>query len=237
MSHELRTPLNAIIGFSDMISGQVLGSDAGDRYIDYARHINASGLHLLQLINDILDLSKHAAGQFELTERPVDLARLVHDCAAFIEPATVRKSIELVVEMPPRLPLFIADELRVKQALLNLMSNAVKFSRIGDLVTVAIDLDTAGDLVIAVIDQGIGLKEEDIPIVLQPFRQVADTLARNHDGTGLGLPLAKMLVEKHGGTLSITSRPGCGTTVRLTFPGRRLAARAAALAPAAVAVG
>jgi signal transduction histidine kinase len=222
MSHELRTPLNAIIGFSDMISGQVLGPDAWPRYIDYSKHINASGLHLLQVINDILDLSKQAAGRFELDERPVDLTRVVHDSVAFIEPQANRRQIAIVVELPAHLPAFLADELRIRQALLNLLSNAVKFSHPASVVTVAIERASDGDLVIEVIDQGIGIKEADIPIVLEPFRQISGLLARSHDGTGLGLPLAKMLVEKHDGVLGIVSRLGQGTTVRLVFPAWRL---------------
>ena len=222
MSHELRTPLNAIIGFSEVINRELYGPDAAKRYREYANYINASGQHLLRLVNDILDLSKLAAGQLELAETLVDVGALLRDCVGLMETQARQKSVTMVTDLPADLPPAMAGELRLKQVLLNLLSNAVKFSREGGTVTAAARILDDGDLAITVADQGIGMKPQDIPIALEPFRQIDNALSRSYDGTGLGLPLAKMLIEKHGGTLSIASTPGIGTTVTVTLPQARL---------------
>lgn len=222
MSHELRTPLNAIIGFSEMIMKQLLGENAGDRYKSYAQHIHASGQHLLKLVNDILDLSKLEAGNLELSEDRVDIAQLIDDCVSLISGQAKDKGIAIAVDLPVRLPRLLADELRLKQILLNLLSNAVKFSAAGPAVTVAAKRTEAGGISLSVIDRGIGMRTQDIPVALQPFRQVDNTITRRYEGTGLGLPLAKILVERHGGTLALTSALGVGTTVTATFPKERV---------------
>ncbi len=222
MSHELRTPLNAIIGFSEVITGQHYGANAGERYRECATYISASGQHLLRLVNDILDVSKLAAGQLELAESVVDLGALLRECIALLGSEAQQKAVTIVAEIPAALPPLMAGELRLKQVFLNLLSNAVKFSRQGGRVTVAAQVTEAGALAVSVGDQGIGMKPQDIPVALEPFRQIDNALSRPYEGTGLGLPLAKMLVEKHGGTLALDSTLGIGTTVTVTLPAARL---------------
>jgi signal transduction histidine kinase len=222
MSHELRTPLTAIIGFSDVITDQHYGADAGERYRECATYINASGQHLLRLVNDVLDVSKLAAGQLELAESIVDVRALLRDCIALLASEARQKEVTIATEIPARLPPLMAGELRLKQVFLNLLSNAVKFSRQGGRVTVAAEVTEAGDLALSVADRGIGMKPQDIPVALEPFRQIGNAMSRPYEGTGLGLPLAKMLVEKHGGTLTLDSTLGAGTTVTITLPAARL---------------
>jgi signal transduction histidine kinase len=222
MSHELRTPLNAIIGFSEVINGQILGAEAGHRYREYAQYINASGQHLLRLVNDVLDLSKLAAGKFELAESLVDIRALLQDCVGLILAQAGQKSVTVAIKLADDLPAVMAGELRLKQVLVNLLSNAVKFSRERGAVVLSAALRPNGDLAITVADQGIGMRPEDIPVALEPFRQIDNTISRSYEGTGLGLPLARMLIEKHGGTLALESAPGIGTTVTVTLPAARL---------------
>ena len=233
MSHELRTPLNAIIGFSEVINGEIYGPDTAQRYREYATYINSSGQHLLRLVNDILDLSKLAAGQLELAESLIDLGSLLRDCVGLILAQARQKSVTITTDLAEGLPPVMAGELRLKQVLLNLLSNAVKFSREGGAVTLSARLLATGDLAIAVRDHGIGMKPQDIPTALEPFRQIDNALSRSYEGTGLGLPLAKMLIEKHGGTLALDSTLGVGTTVTVTLPRSRL--RPAGLAELAAA--
>jgi signal transduction histidine kinase len=222
MSHELRTPLNSIIGFSEVITGQHYGAGAAERYRECATYISASGQHLLRLVNDVLDVSKLAAGQLELAESVVDLGALLRDCVALLGNDAQQKAVTIATDIPAALPPLLAGELRLKQVFLNLLSNAVKFSRQGGRVTVAARLTEAGALAVSVADQGIGMKPQDIPMALEPFRQIDNALSRPYEGTGLGLPLAKMLVEKHGGTLALESTLGTGTTVTVTLPAERL---------------
>jgi len=222
MSQELRTPLNAIIGFSEAITGQHYGANAVERYRECATYISASGRHLLRLVNDVLDVSKLAAGQLELAESVVDLGALLRECIALLGSEAQQKAVTIATVIPAALPPLMAGELRLKQVLLNLLSNAVKFSRQGGRVTVAAEVTEAGDLAVSVADQGIGMKPLDIPLALEPFRQIDNALSRPYEGTGLGLPLAKMLVEKHGGTLALESTLGVGTTVTVTLPAARL---------------
>ena len=222
MSHELRTPLTAIIGFAEVIADQHYGADAGERYRESATYIKASGQHLLRLVNDVLDVSKLAAGQLELAESVVDLAALLRECIGLLGSEAQQKKVTIVADLPADLPKLLAGELRLKQVFLNLLSNAVKFSRQGGRVTVAAEVTEAGALAVRIADQGIGMKPQDIPVALEPFRQIDNALSRPYEGTGLGLPLAKMLVEKHGGTLTLDSTPGVGTTVTVTLPAERL---------------
>jgi PAS domain S-box-containing protein len=218
MSHELRTPLNAIIGFSEVIGSALFGPlDA--RYRDYAQDIHGSGHHLLRIINDLLDLSKVEAGRLELHDTPVPVAALFETCRRMVSDRAATggisldfRSVDLEVS---------ADELRLEQVLLNLVSNAVKFTPEGGRVTVSATLAPSGEVVISVADTGIGMAAEDIPRALQPFGQIDNSLTRPHGGTGLGLPLAQRLVELHGGTLSIYSELGNGTTVTAILPAER----------------
>jgi len=230
MSHELRTPLTAIIGFAEVIADQHYGADAGERYRESATYIKASGQHLLRLVNDVLDVSKLAAGQLELAESVVDLAALLRECIGLLGSEAQQKKVTIVADLPADLPKLLAGELRLKQVFLNLLSNAVKFSRQGGRVSVAAEVSEAGALAVRLADQGIGMKPQDIPVALEPFRQIDNALSRPYEGTGLGLPLAKMLVEKHGGTLAVDSTLGVGTTVTVTLPAERLRPQPTALA-------
>lgn len=218
MSHELRTPLNAIIGFSEILSGEMFGAHTVKAYGGYARDILGAGRHLLALINDILDLSKCDAGHLELHAEPVDLNGLVRDCIRFLAARAADGKVTLVVSVPEDLPPVRADALRLKQVILNLLSNAVKFTLPGGNVEVAAILAKDGGIEISIADTGIGMEPSQIPIALEPFRQISSPLARNVEGTGLGLSLAKALTERHGGTLSIESEPKAGTTVRIHLP-------------------
>jgi signal transduction histidine kinase len=224
MSHELRTPLNAIIGFSEMIRDAIMGPVAA-RYREYAHDIHNCGRLLLGVISDVLDLSKVEVGRLELHDEQVDLAKVVGDCHRLISERVKTGRLELAIDLPPDLPMLLGDELRLKQIVLNLLSNAVKFTPAGGRVTLSAAVTPSGSLALAVSDTGIGMKAEEIPIALEPFRQIDSAHTRRYEGTGLGLPLARTLAELHGGTLSIESVPNRGTTVTVTLPPKRLIAR------------
>ena len=218
MSHELRTPLNAIIGFSEVISSALFGPlDA--RYRDYAQDIHGSGHHLLRIINDLLDLSKVEAGRLDLHDGPVQIALMFETCRRMMGDRAAAAGISLDLE-PTGLEVR-GDELRLEQVLLNLVSNAVKFTPVGGRVTVSATLAPTGEVVISVADTGVGMAPGEIPRALQPFGQIDNSLARPQGGTGLGLPLAQRLVELHGGTMTIYSELGKGTTVTVVLPAER----------------
>lgn len=218
MSHELRTPLNAIIGFSEVIASEMFGPHTVKRYGEYAGDILGAGRHLLALINDILDLSKIDAGHLELHAEPVDLVALLQDAIKFLAGRAADGKVKLRLAIPDDLPPVRADPLRLKQVLLNLLSNAVKFTMPDGTVTVGACVAADGGVELSVADTGIGMAPEEIPIALEPFRQVSSPHARNVEGTGLGLSLAKALTERHGGTLSIESQRDVGTTVLIHLP-------------------
>ena len=222
MSHELRTPLNAIIGFSEMLllTGQRNPCDE-KRVHEYIGDIHACGQHLLNLINGILDISRIQAGKLQLREEPVAIGETVATCFMLTGQRAAETGITLRREIPDDLPDLLADATRLKQILLNLVSNAVKFTPDDGIVTVAAARAEGGGLTITVSDTGIGMSEADLAVAMQPFQQVDSSLARRYEGTGLGLPLAKAFVELHGGTLTITSAVGRGTTVRIAFPAAR----------------
>ena len=226
MSHELRTPLNAIIGFSEALERELFGPVGNPRYREYAEDIHDSGVHLLNLINDILDLSKIEAGHFNLHEEEVELDHIVASACRIVRPRAQQASIRVETSLPTPPVVLLADERALKQVLINLISNAIKFSSDGDAVRVEANIHADG-LRIAVIDQGIGIAADDIPKALEPFTQIDGTLSRSHEGTGLGLPLAKHLAELHGGSLTIESTPGQGTTVNVDLPADCLVARRA----------
>jgi len=221
MSHELRTPLNAIIGFSEVLAGELFGPHGVKRYGEYANDILGAGRHLLALINDILDLSKSESGQMELFSEPVEMKKLIEDCIRLVHSRAVDGKVELHTELADNLPAVRADALRLKQVVLNLTTNAVKFTLPGGSVTISAQLDPDDGMVLSIADTGIGMDPEMIPIALEPFRQISSPLARNVEGTGLGLSLAKSLTEGHGGTLAIDSAPGKGTTVWIRLPPER----------------
>ncbi len=219
MSHELRTPLNAIIGFSELIL-LIEQRTPGDmnRVRDYLGDIHASGRHLLKVINDILDVSRIQAGKMVLTTEPVSIGDAVSAAFMLTGQRADETGVTLRREVPADVPDLLADETRLKQILLNLVSNAVKFTRRGGTVTVKAALEADGGLAIDVIDTGIGMSATDIILAMEPFQQVDDSMARRFEGTGLGLPLSKALVELHGGTLTLTSAVDAGTTARVSFP-------------------
>ena len=225
LSHELRTPLNAIMVFSEMIRDAANGPlDAS--YREYGGDINESGRHLQNIINDILDISKIEGGRLELRDEIVSIGEIAEACRRIVAAMAEVAGVSLSINVPGSLPLIRSDRIRFQQILLNLMSNAVKFTPSGGRVSLSASIETDG-AVITVQDTGIGMKAEDIPIALEPFRQIDGALSRRFDGTGLGLPLAKALVELHGGRLEIQSAPAAGTMVRILLPLERMADAAA----------
>jgi two-component system cell cycle sensor histidine kinase PleC len=229
MSHELRTPLNAIIGFSEVMGNEMLGPLGHPRYREYADDVQGAGRHLLALINDILDLSKAEAGKFELSCEEIAPADIVAECLRLTRGKAHEGRLRLTSELAPGLPNLVVDRLRFKQALLNLCSNAIKFTPPGGAVHVTADPTAEGGFALAVRDTGIGMTPEQIPLALEPFRQVASPFARNTEGTGLGLALVKSLIECHDGRLEIQSTLHRGTTVRLVLPPARTVRRRTAL--------
>lgn len=218
MSHELRTPLNAIIGFSDAIKHETFGPIVSEKYAEYLSDISDSGQHLLELINDILDVSVIEAGKLELHKSPVEIAAVVENILQLIEPSAKAAAVKLSSQIENNLPQLWVDERRFKQILINLISNGVKFSPPGGAVSVAATIDENRSIRLTVTDKGIGMSGEEIEIAMSEFGQVDSGLDRKHEGTGLGLPLTKSLVEAHQGTLDIVSNPNKGTIVTAIFP-------------------
>ena len=225
MSHELRTPLNAVIGFAELISMQVNGPIANEHYLEYARDIRSSGEHLLTLINDILDLSRIEAGAVELGEDHVDCRDLIDYCVRLVRDRAQRAGLSLTVDAGVDVPELRGDQRKLRQALLNLLSNAIKFTPTGGSVKIAAACEADGAIILRVADNGIGMEPADIPEALTPFKQVDNSLARKYEGTGLGLPLAKSLIELHGGSLKLISELGGGTTVICRLPPSRTVSR------------
>ena len=230
MSHELRTPLNAIIGFSELIKSEILGPIGSVKYKEYAQDIHDSGSHLLDLINDLLDLAKIEAHKYQLQEEKVNVARVIAGVVRLMGHHAKSMEISLNTELQDGLPNLLADVRALKQILLNLVTNAIKFTLPDGTVTVAAMIDDESNMMIAVTDTGIGIAKKDIPIALQAFQQVNNEHNNRDKGTGLGLPLVQSLTELHGGTFELYSEVDVGTTVILRFPKERLievAARAA----------
>jgi len=221
MSHELRTPLNSVIGFSDILRGESMGPLENPKYREYVQDINDSGKHLLNLINDILDVSRIERGILDLNEKNLDLPLLVGSCRRLVNDRAFEAGLKLSIEVSKGLPAFFADELRTKQILLNLLSNAIKFTPEGGSVGLKVEVDSENRFQLTVSDAGIGIAPEDIETALSAFGQVDSSLTRKYEGSGLGLPLSKKLVEAHGGELFIESEPGVGTTVTIIFPTER----------------
>ena len=227
MSHELRTPLNAIIGFSQLLNDEFSGTKENAEYSSYASHINGAGQHLLTLITDILDISKVEAGGTDLHEENLDIVQIVESCLTMTRNRASDSQLSVCVDIEEGMPLLIADERRLKQVVLNLLTNAIKFTDPGGTVTVKSWYNSDSGFVLQVIDTGIGIAFDDIPKALARFQQVSGALDRQHQGTGLGLPLSKTLVELHGGTLDLQSHVGEGTTVTVRLPSERAAEMAA----------
>ena len=221
MSHELRTPLNAIIGFSGTMMLEMFGP-LGDKYKEQVNDINNSGEHLLELINDILDISAIEANAIRLTESQMAVEKVIQSVVRLMEHRAEKRRIAFTVDVPPTLPTLYADERRVKQVLLNLLSNAIKFTDERGRVSLRAARNDDGSLAISISDTGIGMDEEEAEIALTAFGQIEGSLTRKYDGAGLGLPLSKQLMEIHGGTLTVVSKKGVGTTVTAIFPAERV---------------
>ncbi len=230
VSHELRTPLNAVIGFSEMTVYELFGP-VGERYREYGQDIRNSGLHLLSLINNILDLSKVEAKRFELDEQDVDITEIVDEAICLLRDKA--ESVGVAIETAYASPVLMlyGDARSLKQIFVNLLSNAVKFTEPGGRIVISGKIDYKGRLVATVADDGVGIAKHDQARIFQPFTQADSSLSRKYEGTGLGLPLTKSLVELHDGELELKSKQGVGTTVKVIFPkdrviGRRTAAAA-----------
>jgi PAS domain S-box-containing protein len=222
ISHEIRTPLNAIIGFAEVMLEERFGAVGNDRYKDYLKDVHASGAHVMSLVNDLLDLAKIEAGRMELSFTSVSLNELVGATVALLQPHAARERIVMRTSFAPRLPPVVADERSVRQIVLNLVSNAIKFTDAGGQVIVSTALTDRGEMAFRVRDTGIGMTEDEIEVALEPFRQLAT--ARKRGGTGLGLPLTKALVEANRGALRLSSNPNEGTLVEVLFPPTRVLA-------------
>jgi signal transduction histidine kinase len=228
MSHELRTPLNAIIGFSDMMIGQYFGPVGDQHYVGYVADIHRSGHLLLNIINDILDLSKIEAGRMELYRERVEIRDIVESCRRLIVGRAEDAGLTLCVDWSVQGPLMLeADSTKLKQVLLNLLSNAVKFTPHGGRITISIRSLADDRMELSVADTGIGMTPADLVVAMEPFRQIENSQTRKHQGTGLGLPLVKALVELHGGEFRIESKHGIGTKTTVVLPIEAMASAAA----------
>ncbi|WP_299380571.1 ATP-binding protein [uncultured Kiloniella sp.] len=221
MSHELKTPLNCIIGFSEILMSEMFGQHSNPKYKEYSEAINGSSIHLLELISEILDQSKIELGNVALDEEDVHLETILDECKILVKERSSQANIEITIECPENLPTFSLDRLKIKQTVLNLLTNSIKFTDPNGKVQITAGLTANEELEIKVSDDGIGIAPDEIQWVTQPFTQVAESKTRNHDGTGLGLSIAKSFVELHQGELSIDSALGQGTTVCLRFPSKR----------------
>ncbi len=221
VSHEMRTPLHAIMGFAEMILEQRFGPIGNDRYRDYVKDILASARHVLSLAGDLLDMSKLELGKLDLDFTPIDLNRVIRECVTLMQPQAARERIIMRLSLYDRLPNVMADERSMKQVMINLMSNAVKYNEPGGQVIVSTALDDAGAAIVRVRDTGVGMSDSDLAIALEPFRRVPG--AKVVEGTGLGLPLTKALVEANHADFSIKSRKDQGTLVEIAFPAAKAA--------------
>lgn len=222
MSHELRTPLNAVIGFSEILTNELFGQLGDARYREYASDILASGRHLLSLVNDLLDHTRIEAGRMEINEAELDVQEQVEAAIRLMRERAATGQVTLLSSVPDALPYLVADERAVRQMLLNLLGNAVKFTPPGGSVQLTARLEDDGRLAIAASDTGIGMKREDVPRALEPFVQLHHHMNKAYGGTGLGLPLVQALMRLHGGSITIDSMEGSGTTVTIRFPRTRV---------------
>lgn len=230
MSHELRTPLNSIIGFSEILTMEKVGTP--EERLEYAQDVHDSGVHLLNLINDLLDLSKAEAGKLDLNESTISLPAMLEACVGMVRKSADEKGLSITIDVPPSAPALRGDERKMRQVFLNLLSNSVKFTPSGGSITIHSRPTPAGGLAISVIDTGIGIAQADLDRVMRPFVQVDNVFTRRNTGTGLGLPMVKTLIDLHGGAFKLTSAPGEGTVAGIQFPAERLQydARVTALA-------
>jgi len=224
MSHELRTPLNAILGFSEVMKTEVFGEHTVAAYKEYSGDIHTSGVHLLGLINEILDLSRIEAGRYELNEESVSLTGIAEDCHHLLKLRATSRGITMHEVYEPDLPRLWADERALRQIALNLLSNSIKFTPQGGEIWLKVGWTASGGQYMSVKDTGAGIPEEEIPIVLASFGQGSNSIKSAEQGAGLGLPIAKSLVDLHGGTFTLKSKLRIGTEVLVTFPPERVVA-------------
>ena len=222
ISHEIRTPLNAMIGFSEVMIEERFGPIENERYRQYIKDVHTSGQHIISLVNDLLDLSKIEAGKLDLNLVSVDLNEIVKQCVALMQPQTNRERVIIRSALAPALPPIVADERSVRQIVLNLMSNSIKFTGAGGQVIVSTTLTDKGDVVLRVRDTGVGMSEKELATALEPFRQVATSGRLGSAGTGLGLPLTKALAEANGAKFNIKSAVEAGTLVEIAFASARV---------------
>jgi two-component system cell cycle sensor histidine kinase PleC len=221
MSHELRTPLNAIIGFSQTITNEIYGKIENDKYAEYVIDIQSSGYHLLNVIKDVLDISKIEAGEMELNEEDFSVVSLAKDCLRMVKGKTEASSISFQYEQVGDIPTIYGDQRLTKQTILNLLSNAVKYNVDKGQVKLSMNVTNTNGVCISISDTGVGVSQGDIPKILEPFGQARSDAHLTHEGTGLGLSLSKQLMELHGGVLELESEVGMGTTVTIQFPSER----------------
>lgn len=227
MSHELRTPLNGIIGFAEVIRTQLMGPVGNPRYLEYVKDIHDSGMHLLDVINDVLDLAKIEAGHATLDEvADCDIGAIVESAVRMVRPTADKRGVTVTMTLAAAIRLRLSERM-TRQIVLNIVSNAVKFTPAGGTVRLTDRVILGGAYAIEIADTGIGIAPDKVSVALAPFGQIDSPLARENKGTGLGLPLAKAMMELQGGLLAIDSRLGEGTTVMLTFPAARVLSAAA----------
>jgi signal transduction histidine kinase len=222
MSHELRTPLNAIIGFSEVVKEELLGPLGNRKYTEYMHDIHRSGVHLLELINDVLEFAKFESGKLDLVEGEINLNQVIDTAVRQVKPLAEVAGVKLHQRIAEELPLYRADQRKLSQILLNLLSNAIKFTPVGGEVRVISKRDKSGRISMTINDTGIGIAPQDIDAIFEPFHQLDSTLTRKYQGTGLGVPLAAAMIELHGGTLSFDSEVGVGTKATVELPADRI---------------
>jgi len=225
MSHELRTPLNTIIGFSRIMMDVEERPMPAEQVAEYAGMINEAAEHLLSIINDILDVSKIQSGKFTIERREVSIGSMIKSCASFFELTSRDAGVDLILKIQPNLPTILAEPVKLKQVFVNLISNAIKFTPEGGSVTVSATGDGRGTITVVVEDTGYGMTDEEVMVALTPFGQVDGSHTRDHEGTGLGLPIAKALIELHRATFEVESAKGVGTKITMAFPNHAEAAR------------
>jgi len=224
VSHEVRTPLNAITGFAEVIMAERFGPIGNERYREYLKDIHAAGMHLVTLLNDLVDLSKIETGQLKLNFANVSLNELTQQCVGIMQPQASRARIIIRTSLTPGLPQVVADERSLRQIVLNLLSNSIRFTGPGGQVIVSTAFADSGEAILRVRDNGIGMSEKDVEAALEPFKQTAIAGSWGSGGTGLGLPLTKALAEANRAHFSIKSAPNTGTLVEVAFPPTRVAA-------------
>ena len=224
VSHEIRTPLNAIIGFTEVITAERFGPIGNERYRDYLKDVHAAGMHIVALLNDLLDLSKIESGQLNLNFANVSLNEVTQQCVGIMQPQASRARIIIRTSLAPGLPQVVADERSLRQIVLNLLSNSIKFTGPGGQVIVSTAFADNGETVLRVRDTGVGMSERDVEVVLEPFRQTAIAGTWGSAGTGLGLPLTKALAEANRAQFSIKSALNAGTLIEVAFPPTRVVA-------------